>query len=1150
METEPEPGPDPGPHMEPVTGPVPVTDPAADPDVEPLHRGGFRCRLCQITAANLPSLRSHLAGKRHRRLRWLRAERRAQEQRSLFVSGFPRGTEPARLRQHFRAFGDVATVVMDKEKGAFAIVELRDPAGRQRALEQPRHELGGRRLRVRPREHREFPRPPPRDPPGTPPVPPGLLQALGQAQDVGAQLELLVRALELSAAERRLRELLLSLIREVFGEFFPGCSVVPYGSSVNGFDVHGCDLDLHLELGTGDGDPQSQGTPNWDPKTQETPNGDPQTQETPNGDPKTQETPNRDPQTPRGPCRVMIPPRPRGPFWGAGGPFWGAGPPPEELLALVGAVLRRCVPGVRGVRAVPGARRPVVKFSHKQSGLAGDVCLDNRLALFNTRFLRLCAELDPRVRPLGYAVRLWAGGQRLAGNRAGGGPLLTNYALTLLVVLFLQSRSPPVLPSLRHLRHLAGPQDRAQVGGWDCSFPRDAAGLERSGNGQSAASLLAEFFSYFGTLDLGGLLLSPLEGRALPRPPPETLGGLRPGPLTLQDPFELSHNVAANVTPRTVSRFVRCCRDAARLCRGPEFHQKSRRGRPWGVMRLLQPGPAESCGNSRGKFLIPVPLPCPGGAGGVPPRRVGAAAAFVLTEVLGCGCEPRGDFGDMGTAGEAPPGAECHLEGVAGDSRGEFEDLGTSGEPPPAARCRLEKVARGSQGEFGDTGTSGDGGTPPPGDECHLEGVAGDSRREFRAMGTAGESPSGAECHLEGVAGDTQGEFGDAGTSGNERTPPPGAECHLEGVTGDSRGEFGDARTSGESPPAAECHLEGMAGDSQGEFGDAGTSGEAPSGAECHLEGVAGDSRGEFGDAGTSGNERTPPLGAECHLEGVAGDSRGELGDMGTAEESPSGAECHLEGVAGDSRGELGTSEDDEEPLLHPLEPPPGAECHLEGVAGDSRGEFGDAVTPGPGWKRRLPEGVPVGAGVPPAKRPRLPPVPSRWSCCVRYRVWRGRRRLRRRLLHREGPGMGGPGGSGGAQGPGDSGGPGGVRDLGGPAVPGGAPAPGDLGGPGGRSPDLGGPGGEFPDLGGSPLALERAVTEAIVRGDTGTPPEPLLRFQLSAHRGGSRRDPQILLRLQPEPDPPSPLFQEFFHFLRGFLPEMVRQRLRGGDFQ
>uniref|UniRef100_A0A8U7NGV2 Uncharacterized protein n=1 Tax=Corvus moneduloides TaxID=1196302 RepID=A0A8U7NGV2_CORMO len=412
-----------------------------------------------------PSLLSHLAGKRHRRLRELRAERRAQELRSLFVSGFPRGTEPARLRQHFRAFGDVATVVMDKEKGAFAIVELREPEGRQRALAEPRHLLGGRRLRVRPREHRAFPRPPPRDPPGSAPGPPGLQQALGRAQDVEAQLALLVRALELSAAERRLRALLLALLREALGEFLPGCSLVPYGSSVNGFDVHGCDLDLHLELGGRD--PPPEGTPAGD--------GDPQGQGTPGSLLGSEGSHLGSEGSLFGSEGSLLGDEaapPAGSLSGSEGSLSGSegspqpegsllgrGAPPEQVLALVGAVLRRCVPGVRGVRAVPSARHPVVKFSHKQSGLAGDVCLDNRLALFNTRFLRLCADADPRVRPLGYAVRLWAGGQR---NRAGGGPLLTNYALTLLVVLFLQSRSPPVLPSVRRLRALAGAETPPQ----------------------------------------------------------------------------------------------------------------------------------------------------------------------------------------------------------------------------------------------------------------------------------------------------------------------------------------------------------------------------------------------------------------------------------------------------------------------------------------------------------------------------------------------------------------------------------------------------------------------------------------------------------------------------------------------------------------
>ncbi|OPJ87084.1 hypothetical protein AV530_011552 [Patagioenas fasciata monilis] len=87
-----------------------------DPDVEPLPRGGFRCRLCQISAANPPSLAEHLRGKKHRRLRSLRAERAEQERRSLFVSGFARGTADTELARYFGAFGDVAAVVMDKDK--------------------------------------------------------------------------------------------------------------------------------------------------------------------------------------------------------------------------------------------------------------------------------------------------------------------------------------------------------------------------------------------------------------------------------------------------------------------------------------------------------------------------------------------------------------------------------------------------------------------------------------------------------------------------------------------------------------------------------------------------------------------------------------------------------------------------------------------------------------------------------------------------------------------------------------------------------------------------------------------------------------------------------------------------------------------------
>ncbi|NWT48779.1 STPAP polymerase, partial [Chroicocephalus maculipennis] len=398
--------------------------PVADPDVESQPRGGFRCRLCQVSAANRPSLAEHLRGKKHQRLRALRAERRAQEQRSLFVTGFARGTSGAELADYFRTYGDVATVVMDKEKGAYAIVELREAAGRERALAEPRHHLDGHRLRVRPREQKGFVYGPPsgRSPRREPLGPARLEQELWQASDPGP------------SPPRPSCDTAAFLTHSPPSSPRSGCAVLPFGSSVNGFDAHGCDLDLLLDL---EPTKSLQAAATRDlPASEDSILSD---------------------------IDLAVTPAP-------------------EVLELVATVLRRCVPGVRRVRAVPTARRPVVKFCHKQSGLAGDISIDNRLALLNTRFLQLCAEADERVRPLVYAVRLWAKQQGLAGNPSGGGPLLNNYALTLLVLFFLQTRSPPVLPTVARLRDMAGDEDRAVVGGWDCSFPRDAASLEPSTN--------------------------------------------------------------------------------------------------------------------------------------------------------------------------------------------------------------------------------------------------------------------------------------------------------------------------------------------------------------------------------------------------------------------------------------------------------------------------------------------------------------------------------------------------------------------------------------------------------------------------------------------------------------------------------------------
>lgn len=745
---------------------------AVDSDIEPLPRGGFRCCLCHITTANRPSLDAHLGGRKHRHLVELRATRKAQGLRSVFVSGFPRDVDSTQLSEYFQAFGPVASVVMDKDKGVFAIVEMGDLGAREAVLSQPQHSLGGHRLRVRPREQKEFQSPASRSPKRVAPDSLQLIKALAEAPDVEAQMVKLVGLRELSEAERQLRSLVVALMQEVFTEFFPGCVIHPFGSSINSFDVHGCDLDLFLDLGDLD-EPQPA------PKAPESPSLDsalaspldPQGLAcTPASPPDSQ--PPASPQdsealdfeapssslAPRTPDSALasetlaspqsLPPAsPLQEDQGEGDlgkavelaeALKGEKAEGGAMLELVGSILRGCVPGVYRVQTVPSARRPVVRFCHRPSGLHGDISLSNRLALHNSRFLSLCSELDGRVRPLVYTLRCWAQGRGLSGS----GPLLNNYALTLLVIYFLQTRDPPVLPSVSQLTQKAGEQ--VEVDGWDCSFPRDASRLEPSTNKEPLSSLLAQFFSCVSCWDLRGSLLSLREGQALPVAgglPSNLSEGLRLGPMNLQDPFDLSHNVAANVTSRVAGRLQNCCRAAANYCRSLQYQRRSSRGRDWGLLPLLQP-------SSPSSMLSATPIPLPPASF----TQLTAVLAQVLREALGCHIEQgtKRLRSEGGGPGEPPQGGKSKRAKLDGQKKS----------------CEEEpEEQQGCAGEHGEDGV----------EEMVIE--VGESVQDWvmRSPGQPGELPLMTGKHL------ATREEGQSGTTALAEQGPRGPEAACEG---------------------------------------------------------------------------------------------------------------------------------------------------------------------------------------------------------------------------------------------------------------------------------------------------------------------------------------------------------------------------------
>lgn len=64
--------------------------------------------------------------------------------------------------------------------------------------------------------------------------------------------------------------------------------------------------------------------------------------------------------------------------------------------------------GFQDVVVLGKARVPVVKFVDPKNDIDCDICINNLLALENTRLLQSYCNIDPRLRALGLCIKHWA----------------------------------------------------------------------------------------------------------------------------------------------------------------------------------------------------------------------------------------------------------------------------------------------------------------------------------------------------------------------------------------------------------------------------------------------------------------------------------------------------------------------------------------------------------------------------------------------------------------------------------------------------------------------------------------------------------------------------------------------------------------------
>ncbi|TRY58992.1 hypothetical protein DNTS_012393 [Danionella cerebrum] len=363
----------------------------------------------------------------------------------------------------------------------------------------------------------------------TPPTPLDTIKKLSKKNSIDEQLQCLMDIYQLTEESISLRYLVCSLLGDLAGVYFPQSVIRPFGSTVNGLGRLGCDLDMILDLnGTYEGS-QKRSSPHLEYQVKMALSE-----------------------------RAMV----------------------QTILSVIARCLEKFGPGFGGVESIPHARCPIVRFSHETSGLSCDLTL-NTFGMKSSELLFLYGQLDPRVRPLLFAVRFWA--QNHGITKVVPGAWITNFSLTLMVLFFLQRRTPAILPTLNQLKDLAGPLDKCVIMNNDCTFVSDLSKISMNNNTETLETLLLEFFEFYATFDFKNLSIDIREEK--PQFKPEAN-------LFIRNPFEEDLNVSKNVNEKQLSNFVTLCQKCAWISQTqnvlkPLSGSVKEFNSPWGFVALL-----------------------------------------------------------------------------------------------------------------------------------------------------------------------------------------------------------------------------------------------------------------------------------------------------------------------------------------------------------------------------------------------------------------------------------------------------------------------------------------------------------------------------------------------------------------------------------
>lgn len=219
-----------------------------------------------------------------------------------------------------------------------------------------------------------------------------------------------------------------------------------------------------------------------------------------------------------------------------------------EILLKLADILKS--DNLENVQALTRARVPIVKLMDPVTGISCDICVNNLLAVINTKLLRDYSKIDVRLRQLAFIVKHWAKSRGVNETYQG---TLSSYAYVLMCIHFLQQRTPSILPCLQGMETTY----KVNVDNVECSYFDQIDKLQGFGsrNGEGIAQLVWAFFNYWAYChDYANDVISIRTGSIVSKREKDwtrRIGNDR-HLICIEDPFEVSHDLGRVVDKRSI----------------------------------------------------------------------------------------------------------------------------------------------------------------------------------------------------------------------------------------------------------------------------------------------------------------------------------------------------------------------------------------------------------------------------------------------------------------------------------------------------------------------------------------------------------------------------------------------------------------------